>query len=543
MEKFNSQFRGKREADSEAEPEAVRGTRQVLQSAKGVTSINDLSVNELQGLLNSVNNGILLRDSHGSPPALGSHVLDLSLLSQHQQQHGQHSESNRPALGMAFEPSPALTLVDGFQPSQAAFHGSRASSGGGLLDLGSFHNTLSVEPKSEDLSQDVLLQDPVVQDRLQSLRMQQPTEVVEEEKMKSEQDSGLMSDAELLALMSSPMVAANLDKVSSMEDLVALINAERTRQGNSGDSSNEEVERGGKSLPLDDSQSFENVLSATSNQNPFERQLLLSPSPSVQEGSLARTRIVNNLPSSINFPRSADLLGSLSGSPTAQPFHNTLPFHASLPSPRPTLASLVGSLEGLGGLGKPALGGPVKIPLGGSVSDPHNSALGSLVVGKADATKEDLVNKVIQHLKETQPLLAFPNSPTLGKPNPILPSVHVDHHAHDHHPKPLLVDLPDHPPHSEPHPPLPPPTVTKTEVPAPYGCKAYSTKTCQKVPVIVPEKVPVPRCYDVPKVECFQVLAPVPDLECAPRAHEDCVDIVNEVISSILGTRQYFLLF
>ena len=50
--------------------------------------------------------------------------------------------------------------------------------------------------------------------------------------------------------------------------------------------------------------------------------------------------------------------------------------------------------------------------------------------------------------------------------------------------------------------------------------------------MIVPEKVPVPRCFDVPKVECFQVLAPVPDLECAPRAHEDCVDIVNEVILS-----------
>lgn len=49
------------------------------------------------------------------------------------------------------------------------------------------------------------------------------------------------------------------------------------------------------------------------------------------------------------------------------------------------------------------------------------------------------------------------------------------------------------------------------------------------MPVVVPEKVPVPRCYDVPKVECFQVLTPVADLECAPRAHEDCVDIVNEV--------------
>jgi len=49
------------------------------------------------------------------------------------------------------------------------------------------------------------------------------------------------------------------------------------------------------------------------------------------------------------------------------------------------------------------------------------------------------------------------------------------------------------------------------------------------VPVVVPEKVPVPRCYDVPKVECFQVLAPAPDLECAPKAKEECMDVVKEV--------------
>lgn len=543
------------EADSEADAEGRRAPRigrQVLQSSKGVTSIKDLSVNELQGLLNSVNNGILLRDSHGSPPALGNHVLDLSLLSQHQ--HSQHDQSERPALGMAFEPSPTLTPNGGFQPSPAAFHSSQS----GLRDLGPFHNTLSVEPRSEDLSEEALLQDPMIQERLQTLRMQQLPEYAAEEagtEGKGDQE-GLMSDAELLALMSSPMVAANLDKVSSMEDLVALINAERTRQGSSAETSEEELMRGGKALQSDDSTAFQNVLS--SNQNKFERQLLLPPSlndaapkPRLREGSRlqpgpAKTRIVNNLPSSVNFPDTlgtSSLLGSLNGnplqgSPTSRPFHNTLPFHPPLPSPHPTLSSFVGSLDGLGGsisgLGSSggALGGPVKIPLGGSVGDHHNNPLGGLVAGsaeRAEANRDDLVNKVIQHLKENQPLLSFPNSPTLGHPNPLLPSVHLDHHPPDHHPQPQLVDLPDHPPHSKPHPPLPPPTVTKTEVPAPYGCKAYSTKTCQKVPVVVPEKVPVPRCYDVPKVECFQVLTPVADLECAPRAHEDCVDIVNEV--------------
>ena len=546
------------EADSEADAEgrrALRIGRQVLQSSKGVTSIKDLSVNELQGLLNSVNNGILLRDSHGSPPALGNHVLDLSLLSQHQHQHSPHDQSKRPALGMAFEPSPTLTPNDGFLPSPAAFHSSQLTSAGGLRDLGPFHNTLSAsESTHEDLSEEALLQDPMIQERLQTLRMQQqPEDAAEESGSEGKGDQeGLMSDAELLALMSSPMVAANLDKVGSMEDLVALINAERTRQGSSAETSEEELMRGGKALQEDNAMSFQNVL--TSNQNQLERQLLLPPSlndaapkPRRQEGGRAKTRIVNNLPSSVNFPDTlgtSNFPGSLSGnpvqgSPTSRPFHNTLPFQPPLPSPHPTLSSIVGSLEGLGGsirgLGRPGevLGGPVKIPLGGSVDNHHHNPLDGLVAGSAEravATKDDLVNRVIQHLKENQPLLSFPNSPTLGHPNPLLPAVHLDHHPPHHHPQPQLVELPDHPPHAKPHPPLPPPTVTKTEVPAPYGCKAYSTKTCQKVPVIVPEKVPVPRCYDVPKVECFQVLAPVADLECAPRAHEECVDIVNEVI-------------
>ena len=41
--------------------------------------------------------------------------------------------------------------------------------------------------------------------------------------------------------------------------------------------------------------------------------------------------------------------------------------------------------------------------------------------------------------------------------------------------------------------------------------------------------MPVPRCYDVPKVECFHVLSPAPDLSCAPKAVEECMDTVKEV--------------
>ena len=71
--------------------------------------------------------------------------------------------------------------------------------------------------------------------------------------------------------------------------------------------------------------------------------------------------------------------------------------------------------------------------------------------------------------------------------------------------------------------------IIKTEIEAPPGCKAYSTRTCKKTPIAIPEKVPVPKCYDIPKVECFHVLSPAPDLACAPKAVEDCMDTVKEV--------------
>ena len=66
---------------------------------------------------------------------------------------------------------------------------------------------------------------------------------------------------------------------------------------------------------------------------------------------------------------------------------------------------------------------------------------------------------------------------------------HVELHVKPNPPKPHY----DHPPHPEP-------VITKTEVEAPPGCKAYSTKTCKKIPKVHSEKVPVPKCYDVPKV-------------------------------------------
>ena len=63
------------------------------------------------------------------------------------------------------------------------------------------------------------------------------------------------------------------------------------------------------------------------------------------------------------------------------------------------------------------------------------------------------------------------------------------------------------PPDTPPAPP--PPTVTISELPAEPGCRSFSTKTCNKVPIVVPKKVPYDDCRTVPSVECFFVLKEV----------------------------------
>ena len=68
----------------------------------------------------------------------------------------------------------------------------------------------------------------------------------------------------------------------------------------------------------------------------------------------------------------------------------------------------------------------------------------------------------------------------------------------------------------------PPPTVSIVELPAEPGCRSFSTNTCNKIPIVVPKKVPYDECRSVPSVECFFVLKEVDDLECAPVSYEDC---------------------
>ena len=112
------------------------------------------------------------------------------------------------------------------------------------------------------------------------------------------------------------------------------------------------------------------------------------------------------------------------------------------------------------------------------------------------------------------------------------PDVHL-HHQSDH----LSHDLNHHDPHThdfpevhpEDHISKPVPTVEIVELPAEPGCRSFSTKTCHKVPIVVPKKVPYEECRKVPAVDCFFILKTVDDIECSPTSVEDCTNTAIEV--------------
>ena len=88
---------------------------------------------------------------------------------------------------------------------------------------------------------------------------------------------------------------------------------------------------------------------------------------------------------------------------------------------------------------------------------------------------------------------------------------------------PVVPEVPQPILHKAPSPASPPPpTVSIVELPAEPGCRSFSTNTCNKIPIVVPKKVPYDECRSVPSVECFFVLKEVDDLECAPVSYEDC---------------------
>ena len=136
---------------------------------------------------------------------------------------------------------------------------------------------------------------------------------------------------------------------------------------------------------------------------------------------------------------------------------------------------------------------------------PHHPVLGAPVIDHPPVTKHPagehvLVDPVVEHP---------PAHPVLGAP------------VIKHVPHPILNvqrdQQPRHLKHKSPATPTdPPPTITIKELDAEPGCRTFSTKTCHKVPIVVPKKVPYDDCRAVPSIECYLVLKTVDDLECSP---------------------------
>ena len=147
------------------------------------------------------------------------------------------------------------------------------------------------------------------------------------------------------------------------------------------------------------------------------------------------------------------------------------------------------------------------------------------------------------------PIDSSPDNP-FNIPVNLLPSGHPQNHLPQHHfdlhsePQPHLVPVdppflvpadPPHPTHLIPayppgHPaPEHPPIVTSYEIPAPPGCRSLATKTCWKIPIIVPKKVPFETCREVPDVECVTVVKNKPEIECTPEPYQDCNDVAKDI--------------
>ena len=144
---------------------------------------------------------------------------------------------------------------------------------------------------------------------------------------------------------------------------------------------------------------------------------------------------------------------------------------------------------------------PLK-PYDHDIEHPHE--LGGRVIHHDDPDHHYHLKSLHHH-----PAKEHPNHHHLGGP-----VVHQVPHPIIHQPP---APPPPAPPPTPPSPPAAPaPTITIVELPADPGCRSFSTKTCHKVPVVVPKRVPYDECRAVPSVECFFVIKTVDDLECTP---------------------------
>ena len=179
---------------------------------------------------------------------------------------------------------------------------------------------------------------------------------------------------------------------------------------------------------------------------------------------------------------------------TPLPVNNILQEDASLEDRvRQAMLSVLGEVPGVGDI----------------LHDPPVATIKSIHSGHNP--REKIVHAVLEHQELGGQLVDRPHhlaskdilggalhSPTqeatLG--GPVVPEVPLS-----------ILHKPLPPPDTPPAPP--PPTVSIVELPAEPGCRSFSTKTCNKIPIVVPKKVPYDECRTVPSVECFFVLKEV----------------------------------
>ena len=204
----------------------------------------------------------------------------------------------------------------------------------------------------------------------------------------------------------------------------------------------------------------------------------------------------------IESPFSSVISESQGPGPGAAPVTNVLLDEAALEAKvRQAMISVLSDFPGMGHLLHGHHPDPIPHPpVPDHLHPPHHvpPPLGAPVLDHAPIPPPEHVlgDQVVDHP---------PVRPVLG--SPVIK--HVPHSilTNDHHPTHRKY---------KPAPTPPPPTITIKELDGEPGCRSFSTKTCHKVPIVVPKKVPYDDCRAIPSIECYLVLKTVDDLECSP---------------------------
>ena len=470
-------------AAAEAEAEAEAGAEAGAEAeAEGDPrhSIHDMSIEELQQLLHSINGKKLLSRPRPPAPSLGSHVLDLARLQGGAKLGGGSSLVTSVRQHAPPPPRPRHQALGGHEVVLGGdFLGEPAvrdklSLGGGagrrpldaltLLGHKPATSVFSLQHQDNILGGQVSRQpDPGTQQQLlapgtrtaaglslatlPSQQQQQDTE------LRAGKQTRFLSDDQIVEMLrQSPHQSIKLSSrfPGTEEDSSGLVTSSRIVPADPG---------------LD--AIFSDGLGSLASAQQVERQVA---APAQLGGALSASQLTEDIV--------AKVMEHLNNNKPQFEFPSSAP--APAPAPAPVLP--------------PQLGGVVVSPERGTINDhfplPHNP------LPPHHEHRHTVVHDFPPHHGSHHQVI---QEALLGHHQSHAPHLHHLHHSteplgYDPHVE-LLVKpspTPAHPAAPAPPPQLqhPEPVITKTEIEAPPGCKAYSTRTCKKVPVVVPEKVP-----------------------------------------------------